>query len=376
MKYLVYYDTPENIAERRYYALAAANKIDYICAALNRIGEPVELISASVTGNKRGCRGKQLQLSDQITLKLFSCLGGGALPKRALRRLLFDSKLFFYFLLTLKNGEDLLVYHSLGYSNMVWFLRKLKKFRLVLEVEEIYADVSGVEKDRKKEFRLFSAADAFIFPTELLNKKINVRKKPYTLIHGTYQVEPDRGSRLFGDDKIHCVYAGTFDPRKGGAMAAVAAAAFLPEGYHLHILGDGEKETMQKLHETIAAVSQNSKCGVSYDGLLLGDAYVEFLQSCDIGLCTQNPDAAFNDTSFPSKILSYMANGLRVVSVRIPAVERSAIGPCMYYYDRQTPEEIACAIQKVDLNDGFHGRSVLDKLDKAFGEKLENLFMK
>ena len=80
----------------------------------------------------------------------------------------------------------MLVYHSLGYAGMVRLLRKLKKFRLILEVEEVYGDVSGREWDRRKEFRLFSVADAYVLPTQLLNETINPGKKPYVLLHGTY----------------------------------------------------------------------------------------------------------------------------------------------------------------------------------------------
>lgn len=379
MKYLVYYDTPANKSENRNYAPAAANKVDYVCTALNRIGHSVELISASMTHNRHGCKGKAVQISERISLKLFPSLGGGVLPKRVLRRLLFDTRLFLFLLFHLKKGEDLLVYHSLGYANLVWLLRKIKKFRLILEVEEIYADVNGRERDRKKEFKLFAAADAYFFPTELLNQKINTQKKPYLLVHGTYQAEQERRCNVFDDNlqreekrKIHCVYAGTFDPRKGGAIAA-AAAKFLPENYHVHILGFGSKKETEMMQEQVSSLAECCKCGITYDGLLSGEALIRFLQSCDIGLSTQNPDAAFNETSFPSKILSYMANGLRVVSIRIPAIEMSAVGKYMYYYDEQTPEAIAEAIMRIDLETGENGHGVLEKLDRQYVEALKKL---
>lgn len=380
MKYLVYYDTSDNKAENRGYVLAATNKIDYICSVLNRIGESVELISASATYNRKRCGGKTLQISDQISLKLFPCMGTGRRPKRVLGRMIFKTRMFLYLLLHVHKGEDILVYHSLGYAGMVALLRRLKKFRLILEVEEIYADVNGRERDREKEFKVFSAADAYLFPTELLNKTINTMNKPYALIHGTYQAEPVRECNMFNAKKkdgeersIHCVYAGTFDPRKGGAIAAAAAAEFLPGNYHIHILGFGsetEKENMRKLVDNLAS---KCACRITYDGLLAGKDYIRFLQSCDIGLSTQNPDAAFNATSFPSKILSYMANGLRVVSIRIPAIEGSAIGDQLYYYDQQTPEAIAEAIRQIDLEDNYNGRSILTGLDLIFSDDVKKL---
>lgn len=370
MKYLVYYDIPVNKAENRGYSPAAAAKIDYMCAVLNRLGVPVELISASVTGNRKGCGGKLVWLSEKTCLKLFPCMGIGKLTKRLLGRLLFQLQLFFYLLFHIRKGEPMLVYHSLGYAGMVRLLRKLKKFRLILEVEEVYGDVSGREWDRRKEFRLFSVADAYVLPTQLLNETINPGKKPYILLHGTYQAEPDRGSRLFADQKIHCVYAGTLDLRKGGAMAAAAAAEYLPDCYHIHILGFGNREQTDCLREQVDRIAKKSKCGISYDGMLSGEDYITFLQSCDIGLSTQNPDRVFNATSFPSKILSYMANGLQVVSVRIPAAEGSAVGEFLHYYDQQTPEAIARAIQSVDLTDEEDGRQHICNLDIRFAEDL------
>ena len=68
-----------------------------------------------------------------------------------------------------------------------------------------------------------------------------------------------------------------------------------------------------------------------------------------------------------------MANGLRVVSVRIPAIEQSAVGNMMYYYNNQTPEEIANAIMTVDINDGYDSRLYLRGLDKKFAEEIGNI---
>ena len=101
--------------------------------------------------------------------------------------------------------------------------------------------------------------------------------------------------------------------------------------------------------------------------------YIRFIQSCDIGLSTQNPKAAFNSTSFPSKILSYMANGLRVVSIRIPAIETSAVGKYMYYYEEQQPKEIAKAIMSVNMNDDYNGRKIISNLDTEFYKNIAKL---
>ena len=71
-----------------------------------------------------------------------------------------------------------------------------------------------------------------------------------------------------------------------------------------------------------------------------------------------------------------MANGLRVVSIRIPAIEGSAVGKYMYYYDKQTPEEIAKAIMAVNINDDYDGRSIISQLDAEFQHDLAKLLEK
>lgn len=279
----------------------------------------------------------------------------------------------------ISNECKIMIYHSLGLLKVLNFLDKKKK-PFILEMEEIYADVIGEKQIRIKEIRAAQKAAGYIFPTQLLSKIVNPSRKPEVIIHGTYGVEPDRKCNIFNQDLqmssdriIHCVYAGTLDPRKGGAEAAAQAAEFLPEGYHIHILGFGTKQDVQNMQNRVKDIASRSKARLTYDGVLSGEDYIRFIQSCDIGLSTQNPDAAFNGTSFPSKILSYMANGVQVVSIRIPVVESSDVGPYMYYYDHQIPEEIAKTIMSVNVYDKYVGRKVISELDIKFCHELERI---
>ncbi len=370
--YLGYYDTEANQSENRNYVLAASNKMTYIVSALERAGFCVELISASQTLNAQKYAAKTVEIGEKSRLYLFKTLPWGNKLHRVCSTLYSAWQVFRYLLRHVGKADTLLVYHSLAYARTVRFLKRLKGFRLVLEVEEIYADVSGSEKARKQEHSLFEKADAYIFPTELLNEKLNPENKPHCIIYGTYQVEPDRHC-TFGDDKIHVVYAGTFDPRKGGATAAAAAAAFLPENFHVHIIGFGSNKDVENMKQTVSEVSKKSHAKVTYDGLLSGEKYIRFLQSCQIGMSTQNPDAGFNNTSFPSKILSYMANGLRVVSIRIPAIERAAVSDLISYYNEQTPQAVAEAIKKVDMTAPYDSRAVIRALDEKFVAQVRSL---
>lgn len=51
----------------------------------------------------------------------------------------------------------MIVYHSLYYMRFIKILRKLKRFNLILEIEEIYSDVLNDEVRKKKEQAFLSA---------------------------------------------------------------------------------------------------------------------------------------------------------------------------------------------------------------------------
>ena len=376
--YLGFYDIEQNKSENRNCVLSATNKMRYIIDTIETCGHSVEVISASQTLNSVGYPGKVLEIGKRSRLHLFRTLKWGNKVRRVLSRHDMLHQVYRYLLRTLKKEDTVIAYHSVAYMNLLLKAKKKIGFRLILEVEEIYADVAGNAKGRVQEEQFFKCADAYIFPTQLLDETINTLKKPSVIIHGTYQVEAKRGQNIFLEtDKmpntIHCVYAGTFDSKKGGCIAAITTVEYLPSNYHVHILGFGTEKDKQAVKDCIAQTSEKSVATVTFDGLLSGEEYIRFIQSCEIGLSTQNPDAEFNATSFPSKILSYMANGLRVVSIRIPAIEQSAVGDYLQYYEKQAPEEIAKAILSVDFSDGYDGRKIISNLDSSFRQNLAEL---
>lgn len=373
IKYIGFYDSNIYIHENRNTFLPATNKMDYIAEAIVASGKEVEIVSLSWTANKKGYYPSRTTiLSDGITLTCGSTFGANKRLLRYFRILWSWIWLFWYLIKNTHKDEAVIVYHSMMIMSPIMLAKKVKKFKLVLEVEEIYQDVVEFSRRMKHtEYKFFEMADKYIYPTELLNTKINRTNKPYSIIYGTYHVEENKKNR-FEDNKIHVVYAGTFDPRKGGTLAA-ATAEYLSKSYHVHIIGFGSNEDTKLLIDKIDQVAKKTDATITYDGLLKGEEYIEFLQRCDIGLSTQIPESTYNETSFPSKILSYMANGLRVVSVRIKAIEISAIGNAVYYYEEQTPKAIAEAIKAIELNKAYDSIELIKKLDKDFIQVIKEL---
>ena len=369
--YLGYFGSELCKDENRSDFPAATTKMKYITNVIKQNGSSVILLSMSDTSNSINCKGHNFHVDDREEIVFFDSFGLRGFFSRIVRKFQRSFHLRKFFKKNISSDDTVLVYHSLGYARTIMKLKKQFKFRMILEVEEIYSDVTGNEKTRSVENNLFQMADAYIFPTILLNQQINTYNKPYCIIHGTYQAEQNR-DKEFNDGRIHVVYAGTLDPRKGGAAAA-AAAEFLDERYHMHIIGFGNDADIKNLLDTVEKVSKKTKCIISYDGLKSGEEYIRFLQSCDIGLSTQNPQAAFNNTSFPSKVLSYMSNGLRVVSIKIDSLITSAVNESLYYYEQDTPQAIATAIKNVDINDNYNSRDTVRLLSQQVQRELLDL---
>lgn len=369
MKYLCFYD--KNFDEGRNFVLAATNKIDYVVNAIKSVGNDVEIISASTISNKGYYKKRTEVLDGGVKLKLFRANKWGNVFQKIWATVYFKFAIFFYLLFNVKKGEKILVYHSLAYMKQVKLAKAIKKFNLILEVEEIYGDVVNSEKIAKKELEFFNTADAYVFPTEILNEKVNKSGKPNVIIYGTYNVQKQITDK-FNDGKIHCVYAGTFDPRKGGIVVA-EMARYLSEKYHVHIIGFGNKKDKELLLDTIERVKETAKCTVTFDGLKSGEEYIKFIQSCHIGLSPQNPDAKFNDTSFPSKVLSYLSNGLRVVSVKIKSLKSSKINDILYYYEDSEPSKIAEVIMGINVNESYDSRALITELDCDFKEQVKQI---
>ncbi len=371
IKYLAHYDISSD--EGRTYSLAASIKVNYILKVLTKIGFDVSVLSAGLTSNKGYMRGSREMIFDNVELIKLPAFKWGNTIQKIIAYVWSNVGFFLYLITHTRKNEPIIVYHSLGLMNVVRAAKKIKKFQLILEIEEIYNDViNKSDKNRQKEINYFKCADKYIFPTELLNEKVNKEHKPSCIIHGTYQVESDR-KISFNDGKIHVIYAGTLDVRKNGAQVTVACAEFLPKNYYVHILGVGSEKEIEDIKKLINEINKKSKATVKYDGTRSGEEYIQYIQKCQIGLATQAMHEKFSNTSFQSKILSYMANGLRVVTVQIPAIEGSAIGQDMYYYKEQRPEVIAKVIMGIDFNDGYDGRKKIKELDRQFKKDLKEL---
>lgn len=369
--YLIHFDNKTN----RNVTPSAITKGKYVASALASCSSEVEIVSLAYP-TKDSQDEVYYQVSENVICHLFKGKYSNNRIIRYLNHKLYDKKIRKYLKQKVKKDDIVVVYHSLANMKLVKYIKKNITDKIVYEVEEIYGDVINDEKTKIKELKAFKNASSYIFSNDYLNSIINTKQLPYVTCYGTYEI-PTLYKEAFNDNLIHCLYAGTLDCQKQGAAIAINTARYLPNNYIIHILGFGTSQDLSYTKNLIDEI--NKQYGVTkviYEGVKLNEEYLKFIQKCQIGLSTQNMDASFNDTSFPSKILSYMSNGLEVVSANIGVVKNSKISQYIHFYEVQDEKAIANVILNINLNAKSNNVDVVKELDKEFKEDLKAMLVK
>ena len=368
--YLIHFDNKTN----RNVTPSAITKGKYVASALASCSSEVEIVSLAYP-TKDSQDEVYYQVSENVICHLFKGKYSNNRIIRYLNHKLYDKKIRKYLKQNVKKDDIIVVYHSLANMKLVKYIKKNITDKIVYEVEEIYGDVINDEKAKTKELKAFKNASSYIFSNDYLNSIINTKQLPYVTCYGTYEI-PTLYKEAFNDNLIHCLYAGTLAQNKG-ALNAINVAKYLPNNYLIHILGFGSEKDIADIKNAVNEVNNSyGTTKVIYEGLKLNEEYLRFIQKCQIGLCTQNIDAAFNTTSFPSKILSYMSNGLEVVGVNIAAIKNSKVGQYIQFYNVPDEKEIANAILNINLNNKTNNVDVVKELDKEFKEDLKDMLVK
>ncbi len=373
MNNTIYYFASYDISSRkikRRYTLAATTKIDYIISVLNQIGYNVNLISASYILDKKYVfdKGGKQKLNDKTNLFLSPSFGSKTIIGKYLG-ILFTSFCFFLKLLFIGKDDTLFVYHAPWYYFPLKLAKKIKDFRLILEIEEIYT--LAFERDKRKietENKMISLGNAFICANDFLSDYINKYNKKSIVCYGQYKII-ETHKRIFTDEKIHLVYAGMIDNLRRAAHNAVNLAEFLSNNYVIHILGFGDEHIVSDLQEQIKNNNNISQCKVFYEGIKTGKEYEIFMSSCDVGLNLQR-QGIYMQTAFPSKVLSYLSMGLNVVSSEIESVVKSKVGNIISYYVDESPESMAKTVMSAKL---FTRKEIKEKIQHLHNEFVENI---
>lgn len=371
LHYIGFYDLHDSL-ENRISSLAAVNKMDYIASVFINKGYKVNMLSCSYTLDKKMYKKSLQKVSPDINVIRFFTLGWTNKIYKILSILNINLSILLYLFRKVKKQDKIIIYHSLDILLLAFLVKLLFGSKVIFELEEIYSEVKSVNKCLGKiEKTVINANDKFILPTKKLTKVIPL-ESTYAIIHGIYKSKKSMRSLSFADNKKHIVYAGTFDKTKG-VMDFIKCSKFLSEDYVLHVLGFGSEQEVINVKELIESLNNSSECQVIYEGIKKGDDFDCFLQKCDLGVSPQDANALYNSTSFPSKILTYLSNGLRVLTISIDTITESDLGEVLYYYEKNDSKYIAEKIKSIDFNSNYDSKQILLNLDFNFKKSLENI---
>ncbi|HHX67516.1 MAG TPA: glycosyltransferase family 4 protein [Gallicola sp.] len=374
VKYIGFYDLPLN-NRNRVSNLAAINKMNYVIRSMNKIGYGVEIISPSWLKEESAVKYdkfKRIKFNSINTLVLFPSWKTKSHFMRNIKILF--TLIFFcvYLIINTKRDEKIIVYHAQWLSYPIKIAKKIKRFNIILEVEEIYSEVwKESQKLKKMEFELINLANAYICVSNRLERRlVNHLNKPSIVLYGNYEYYGMRKHTFNRYNDINLVYAGSIDSTKGGAFIALDTMRYLPNNYKLTILGTGSPENIHKMQSIIEEINQTKKSNVcNYRGVLTGQEFSTFLFKCQIAL---NPQKSGNymETAFPSKVMTYLGHGLKVVSTQIVSIVESPLGKYVNFSINDSPVSIAKTILNVS-NDSVDTEKILNDLDIKFRNELK-----
>ena len=154
---------------------------------------------------------------------------------------------------------------------------------------------------------------------------------------------------------VRFLYSGSLDHARGGDLL-VAAVKLLPEeGWQLDVTGGvGEfAEQLSRLGNEERFLGK-----VRFHGALPGEEYLRLIRECHVGLNCQKSSDPISEVTFPSKVFSYLSQGLHVISTRASHIEAVCGQGCLYL-DEETPEALAAIMIKVIHHASFE----LSKID-------------
>ncbi len=329
--YIAGYADPANVFNRK-CSLAGVAKMDYIIRCLR---EFTPCVIYSTTQRK----GRQhAPAPDGVT---YRCSIASQNKYGYYLDLLLAIVQLLAYLLRIPASDTVLVYHERWYMPWVCLAHRLKGWKLVYEVEEIYCAVARrPQKEIDHETAQLRQADAYLFSTRELAEALSIHEAPHAIVNGVYT--PVFANQKTQDGKTHIIYAGSLNRAKG-AWIAIEAMKELPADIILHVCGAGSPKDIDYIRALIRECNVNNN--IIYEGCLPEEAHLALLQACEIGLCPANPAAAF-----PSKILEYMRNGLKVISVRKPEIESAACSRFLYYFEENDIAGFRAAVLKAMEN--------------------------
>lgn len=359
------------------YSPGGLKKAKYVVDVLSRIDD-VKIVSFASGGREwNGFYSKASQKwRDNIDIEFCYTFGSKSKCFRMIERWFNILQMMFY-LIRVPNDDIVVLYHERYFRHAISFLKFFRSTpKIILQVEELYTMVGNYpQKMIDKEINSIRKADAYILVNDVISSILRLDTSLFCVAYGPYKANNISINEMpFKDNKIHVLYAGTFDRIKRGAEMAINACRFLPEKYCVHIAGFGKSDDISYIRLLIEKIKSVSQCEIIFEGCLSGKNYDNLLSKCSIGLSTQvSGEFKYSDTSFPSKVINYLSYGLTVVSTKIKVLEISKVSDLLSFYREDDPKAVANAIINSPLIEKKYAIQKIKVLDKMFEKQIKEI---
>ena len=375
--YVGYYDIPRNGKYVRSISPAAVRKMDYVIHTLCALGEDVTVVSPAITAStdvNTGLRAYVETIGERCQL-----ICAPMLPIRHAKLQPLNARfarwwLKHYLCRHVRKDDVVIVYHVPVLAPVIAASLNRIGYKFILELEEIYSKVWKMsEAERKQEEALIAMSGGkAIVVSEALKEKIGFDHA--VVSYGSYKAYEGPIHRApKADNSIRLVFSGGIEKTRGGAFVALDVIRKLPARYSLTISGSvdaGSKDDFLSLIQEIN-IEKGFNC-VKYVGLLPQEQFDELLLHADVALNLQR-EGEYGGFLFPSKILTYLAYELPVVTTPGESICKSALSDQLFITDDYRIDTIIQTIEAMDLSKQNNYRQTLQKMDAEFKAALKEL---
>lgn len=342
--------------DKRMVSAAAVTKMKYVALKLSQAyNETVMVFSPGrvESQSKIFYSSKKYELNKFAHIEEAASFSSKTKLLRIFNYIFLHFQLLRYLFFKVKDEDVLVVYHTLFYKNDIRIYRKIKKTKVIMEIEELYM-AAWMKNNLDAEIRYLSGFDGYIYVNDIMNVKFQF-KKPYAVCYGNYDVSGNCKTRT---NEKTLIYAGGLGKKGSDVDLAINVMAYLPD-YKLVIAGSGHDDEIKYVKDRIKEYSN-----IEYVGFLTGDEYEKCLDTIKFGLCTRMLPNNLSDYTFPSKIFVYLSHGIIPVCPMLNCISESEVNDYVLFYEKNNPELVANCILNCSIPKEFDKK--IEELDDKF----------
>lgn len=349
------------------FSEAGGNRALYISKS---VGKKIEIVSFGRPKNKGYFKRVRKKITDKISIVYLSTLNVSFL-----KYICSILELSFYLLPKIKYGDKVIAYNcdfSKGISLIL--VRIIKKFDIILEIEEFYS-TNAKSKILQKIYRclemlIIKKANYFIVSNRNTLNRIKGIKKTKNKIKFLI-------SFGYSDDKIIKILPSENTPRPfilysgrndfhGGFDILLESIKYIDIKLNLLITGKDFEGLNFEKYETKFVNIENK-------GFLKQEDFEILLKKASLCISPLRSKCDFARFSFPSKIIQYLRYGNIVVSSEIEAINQLGIlRKYVFTYPKDDPLLLSTIIKK-NYKKRISKSNIIDDFNKFFDNKTKEL---